>query len=88
MERSALDPCLFIGEKVMCICYVDDLIFWSLDEADIDELGNQMISVGVALEQESDAVGFLGVRMELSQTTGLAELKKTVLIDRVIEPLV
>jgi hypothetical protein len=39
-----LDPCLFIGKKVMCICYVDDLIFLALDEADIDELGDQLIS--------------------------------------------
>jgi hypothetical protein len=35
MEQSIFNPCLFIGEKVMCICYVDDLIFWSLNEADI-----------------------------------------------------
>ena len=26
MEQSTLDPCLFIGKKVTCICYVDDLI--------------------------------------------------------------
>ena len=65
MEQCTLDPCLFIGKKVMCICYVDDLIFWALNEADIDELGDQLISVGVALEQESDAAGFLGVRMEV-----------------------
>ena len=35
VEQSTLNPCLFISEKVMCICFVDDLIFWSLDEADI-----------------------------------------------------
>ena len=87
MEESTLDPCLFIGEKVMCICYVDHLVFWSIDEVDIDELGNQLISVGVALEQESDAAGFLGVRVEINQTTGLMELKQTGLIDRVIETL-
>ena len=71
----------------MCICYVDDLIFWSFNEAVIDELGNQLISVGVALEQESDAAGFFGVRMELSQTTCLMKLKQTGLIDRVIKTL-
>lgn len=38
MEHSALYPCLFIGKKVMCVCYVDDLIFWAPDESDIDEL--------------------------------------------------
>ena len=50
-------------------------------------MGNQLISVDIALEQESDAAGFLGVRMELSQTTGLMELKQTGLIDIVIKAL-
>ncbi len=87
MEQSTFDPCLFIGAKVMCICYVDDLIFWALDESDINKLADQLISTGVALEQESDAAGFLGVRMEIDQATGLMELKQTGLIDRVIETL-
>ena len=87
MEQSTFDPCLFIGEKVMCICYVDNLIFWALGESDINELEEQLISAGMSLEQESDAAGFLGVRMEIDQTTGLMELKQTGLIDRVIETL-
>ena len=32
MPQSELDPCLFIGDKVICICYVDDLLFWARDE--------------------------------------------------------
>jgi len=87
MEQSKLDPCLFIGEKVICICYVDDLIFWAMDEAGIDTLANQLIAAGVSLEQESDAAGFLGVRIETDQATGLMEMKQTGLIDRVIETL-
>ena len=55
--------------------------------SDINKLEDQLISVGVALEQESDAAGFLGVRMEIDQATGLMELKQTGLIDRVIETL-
>lgn len=62
-------------------------IFWALDGSDIDKLADQLISAGVPLEQESDAAGFLGVRMEIDQATGLMELKQTGLIDRVIETL-
>ena len=87
MEQSTLDPCLFIGKKVICICYVDDLIFWAMDEADIDTLANQLIGAGVSLDQEIDATGFLGVRMEIDQATGLMEMKQTGLIDWVIETL-
>ena len=85
MNQSKFDPCLFIGTKVMCMCCVDDLIIWALDESYIDELANQLISAGVSLEQESDAAGFLDVRIEIDQTTGLIELKQTGLIERVIE---
>ena len=29
LEQPKFDPCLFIGPDVMCIVYVNDLIFWS-----------------------------------------------------------
>eukprot|EP00804_Cyclotella_cryptica_P023030 CCRYP_000303-RA/>CCRYP_000303-RA protein AED:0.39 eAED:-0.26 QI:0/-1/0/1/-1/0/1/0/408 len=87
VEQSTLDPCLLIGKKVVCICYVDNLIFWAMDEADIDTLLNQLIAAGVSLEQESDASGFLGVRMETDQATGMMEMKQTGLTDQVIETL-
>ena len=38
MKVSKLDPCLFVGDKVLCISYVDDILFWAKDEADIIEL--------------------------------------------------
>ena len=87
MEQLTFDPCIFIGTKIMCICYLDHLIFWALDKSDINGLANQLITSGVSLEQESDAARFLGVRMETNPTTGLMELKQTGLIDRVIETL-
>jgi hypothetical protein len=87
MPQSEFDPCLFVGEKVICICYVDDIIFWAKDEADIHNLAMQLRDVGVDLEQEDDAAGFLGVRMERDPTTGLLEMKQEGLINRVIEAM-
>ena len=66
---------------------MDDLIFWAMDEAGINNLAKQLIAADVSLEQESDAAGFLGGRMEIDQATGLMEMKQTGLIDRVIETL-
>ncbi len=40
MKQTMFDPCLFVGEYVMCVCNVDDLILWSRDEQDIDMLAN------------------------------------------------
>ena len=49
--QTQFDPCLFVGKKVMCICYVYDLIFWGCNNKDIDEVANLLISVGVDLEE-------------------------------------
>ncbi len=61
MVQSILDPCLFVGEKVICISYVDNLIFWACDEKDIHHIAMKLREVGVSLEQETDAAGFLGI---------------------------
>ena len=87
MPQSELDPCLFIGKKVIKICYVDDLLFWARDEKDIHDLAMKLREVGVDLEQEDDAAGFLGVRLERDPDTGLLEMKQTGLIDRVLDAL-
>ncbi len=29
MTVSKLDPCLFVGDKVLCISYDDDILFWN-----------------------------------------------------------
>ena len=87
MPQSELDPCLFIGVNVICICYVDDLLFWARDEKDIHDLAMKLREVGVDLEQEDDAAGFLGVRLERDPGTGLLEMKQTGLIDRVLDAL-
>jgi hypothetical protein len=33
---SDADPCLFVSEKVICLVYVDDTLFYASDIADID----------------------------------------------------
>lgn len=66
---------------------MDDLIFWARNEQDIHELAIKLRSLGVDLEQEDDAAGFLGVRLERDTATGLMEMKQEGLINRVIEAL-
>jgi hypothetical protein len=69
------------------VVYVDDLMFWSCNVANIDRVAMELCKLGVALEQEDDAAGFLGVKMERDSNTGLLEMKQTGLIERVIEAL-
>lgn len=53
MIQSMFNLCLFIGTKVMSICYSDDLILRTHDKSDFDELSGQIMFVCVSLEQES-----------------------------------
>ena len=86
METSTFDPCMFIGERVIAVAFVDDILFWSTDEKYINELGNQLRKQGLLLEQEDDAAGCLGVTMDKSED-GLLEMKQTGLIDRILEAM-
>ena len=51
------------------------LIFWSHEVANIDRVAIELCKIGVALEQEDNAAGFLGVLMQRDSNTGLLELK-------------
>ena len=71
MVQSRMDPCLFIGEKVMTIIYVDDILFWSVDVNDIHDKAMKLRERGVDLEREDDAAGFLGITLGRYETTGM-----------------
>ena len=64
---------------MICIVYVDDIIFWSKDTEDINSSAMQLCELGVNLEQEDNATGFLKVTLEWGPT-GLLEMKQTGLI--------
>ena len=86
MGVSKLDPCLFVGEKVMAVAFVDDILFWATDVAYINQIAAKLREQGLLLEQEDDAAGFLGVRMSKTEE-GFIEMKQTGLIDRILEAL-
>ena len=77
---------MFVGERVIAVAFVDDILFWATDEAYINNLGEQLRKQGLLLEEEGDAAGFLGVTMERNEG-GSIELKQTGLIDRILEVL-
>ena len=86
LAQSKFDPCLFVGDKVIAIWYVDDGLFWAKDEKDIHELALKLREAGVDLEEEKDAAGFLGVQIEKNDS-GRLEMTQCGLIDRVLEAL-
>ena len=54
---------------------MDDIIFWERNDNDIHDPEMEFIKLGVDLEQEYDASGFLGVTLERDLKTGLLEMK-------------
>ena len=86
LHQSEFDPCLFIGETVIAVAFVDDILFWSVDEKDIHEKALALRNQGVLLEEEEDAAGFLGVDIQKNED-GLTELKQEGLINRIVEAL-
>ena len=85
-RQSELDPCLFISAEVLCLCYVDDCLFFSKSERKIDEVIEDMKRPNPTpflLNVEDTVAGFLGILME-PQDDGTIELKQTGLIDRIL----
>ena len=87
LNQSELDPCLFIGEKVIAVLYVDDILMWSTDAKHIYDLGDLLRSKGVELEEEGDAAGFLGVQLTRIEETGQILMTQEGLTQRIIEAL-
>ncbi len=87
LKQSKLDPCLFIGTRVICVVYVDDLPLWSPKEEYIYKLGELLCAEDVELEEEGDAAGSLGVQLHRKEATGPIHMTQEGLIKQVIEAL-
>ena len=87
LRQSPLDPCLFIGDTVIAIMYVDDILMWSTNEDHIYSLGTALRDLGVDLEEEGDAAGFLGVQLTRVAETGQIMMTQEGLTNRIIEAL-
>ena len=59
-KQSEADPCLFISDKVICLVYVDDTLFFATDPADIEGMITGLRREGMTLDVEEDMAGFLG----------------------------
>ncbi len=93
---SSFGPCLFVvvvvGLKVIAVAYVDDILFFARDDADIEKLMVELRNTELLLEKESSAAGFLGVDIKPTKFNAAGEATKLELtqcglIDRIITNL-
>jgi hypothetical protein len=88
--QSVNDPCLFATEEgVICLCYVDDCIWYAKDKdliykiiKDLQEPANPE-HLPMKLKEESDIAGFLGIEIK-RHDDGTLELLQTGLIGRIL----
>jgi hypothetical protein len=86
-QLKSLDPCLFRSTDVICLCYVDDCLFFSKSEDAIDRVIDELrrpLPTAFQLNVEDSVAGFLGILLE-EQSDGSIELKQTGLIDRIVK---
>ena len=86
-SNIAVDPCLFISDKVICLVYVDGTLLYSPKEEYIDEIIQKLREEEMELEVEDSVAGFLGVHMERNESDGSIKLTQKGLTKRIVEAL-
>ena len=77
---TEVDPCLFVSEKVICLTYVDNSLFFVRDKKDIDDVIELLQKQKKMSLEQDDAAGFLGVSLSQNDKTKEVTLKQTGLI--------
>ena len=85
LTPSKYDPCLFFSKTLIVIIYVDNILIYCKDEAEIDDFITRMRSEDVALHKEGTAEGYLGVDIHRDRTT--IKLTQSGLTKRIIKAL-
>jgi hypothetical protein len=81
------DPCLFLSDKVICLVYVDDTLFFSPKEEFIKDVIKQLLKADLDLEVKDSVAGFLGVHIDCNADNGSVKLTQSGLAKRVVEAL-
>jgi hypothetical protein len=87
LRQSHCDPCLFIGKSVIVVVYVDDLLMYSCNDQQIDDLIAKLKKDKIWIRKEGSTEGFLGVDISSTKADGSFTLTQTGLTTRVIEAL-
>ena len=84
--QSNSEPCMFSCGEVVCLCYVDDCLFYAPTKKHIDTIFNEMKKIDLDFHIGNEMAGFLGVDI-IHHEDGSIELLQTGLIDRIIYAL-
>lgn len=83
LKQSVSDPCMFIGDGMVTLTYVDDVLFFGRDSKKIDAKIKAIEARGFKLTIEEDVYAFLGVEV-IRLPNGEIEMKQSGLIAKVL----
>ena len=87
-QMKEVDACLFISDRVICVTYVDDTLFFARDMKDIDDVIEKLrTQQNMSLDVEDDLAGFLGVQVKRDTASGKTTMTQAGLTNRIIEAL-
>ena len=81
-SNKNVDPCLFISNKVVCLVYVDDTLFYSPKAEWIKETIQKLQAEGMELKVEDSVASFLGVYIDTNQQDGSIYFEIDVVTDK------
>ena len=84
--QSKHNPCLFISKKVIFLVYVNNCLFYSPNQSDINNIITKIKGEGLGLSIADDVAGFLGVLLHKNEM-GSITLTQIGLIDQIISAL-
>jgi hypothetical protein len=89
LKQSAEDPCLFVGNTVIVLIYVDDLLMFLKDDSEFDKLLAALRAADISIRREGTAEGFLGVQIDRVDTDHGPQITLTQsgLTKRIVEAL-
>ena len=67
--------------------YVDDCLFFSLDDYKFGDMLSKLRKADLTLEKEDNVAGFLDVHIKVDHTDGSIELTQVGLIDRIVSTM-
>jgi hypothetical protein len=83
LKQSASDPCMYYGDGVVVLTYVDDCLFFGKDQGKIDDKIQRIQNSGLKLTIEDDIYTFLGVEV-VRKDNGDIELLQCGLINKIL----
>jgi hypothetical protein len=73
-RQSIIDPCCFIKDDLIILCYVDDCLIFCHDSSKIDSL-IQNLCANLILSDEGDVAAYLGVDVSRQMIDGCPQFK-------------